>query len=560
MTLAPPADPVLSAPKGKRAQDRFFGEPGFAAVTIVMAAAILLFIVAPIAAVFVRSVGVGGDGFTVEHYFEFFKPYYLGAYWNSIKAAAISTTVIVVLSVALALYVTRVRGKRGKVVGTIALLPLVTPPFVFSLALVILFGRNGMATGPLNRAFGWDLSLYGFSGVVIAQVLGYFPVAYMLIETTMRSLSPTLESASRDLGSSPARTLFRITLPMSKVGITKAALLVFVMAIADFSNPLVIGGGERFLASETYLLVVGQFNLELAAVASVFLILPGLIIFVLQTYVMKGDVTSISSGSGMEHSPLVGWTGKLVSVLTWATSAFILLMFAMVALGAFMRVPGVNNTFTLDNFGGSSATTALANSLVVSLIAAAIAAGLGLLQGFLFVRKPIPGKQGLEFLTLFGLAVPGTAIGIGYLILFGGSPFFWTGTVSLLVLNMAFRKIGVGMQAAIAKMHQIDTSMEQASADLGTGPYKTFARVIVPLLFPSFIAGFIYAFMTAMVSVSSVIFLVSPGTELAATYILTLAESAKVGMACAVSLVLILIVLAALGILRIIEKKLDVKI
>src|SRR5699024_4463388 len=117
------------------------------------------------------------------------------------------------------------------------------------------------------------------------------------------------------------------------------------------------------------------------------------------------------------------------------------------------KIPGINNSFTLENFGGSASQTALTNSIVVSLLAAVLAAGLGMLQGYLFVRKQIPGKQTLEGLTLFGLAVPGTAMGIGYLIMFGGSPFFWTGTIALLVLNMAFRKIGVGMQAAISKMH-----------------------------------------------------------------------------------------------------------
>ena len=525
-----------------------------------MGVAILVFIVLPVLAVLVRSVGVGGDGFTFANYSAFFDRYYLGAYWNSIRAALLSTLIVVALGVFVSLYVTRGQGIGSKLVSGIALLPLVAPPFVFSLALIILFGRRGLATNWLNSTFDLDLSIYGFKGVVLAQVLGNFPVAYMLIETTMRSLNPTLEAASQDLGASQWRTLTRVTLPLSKVGITKSALLVFVMAIADFSNPLVIGGNTRFLASETYLLVVGQFNLELAAVASVFLIIPGAIIFILQTYVMKGDVTSIDTDSGAEHNQLAGWVRGLVTTVTYAFSAFVLLMFGMVAVGAFVKIPGVNNSFTLDNFGGTASTTALTNSIIVSLVAAILAAALGMLQGFLFVRKPIPAKKSLEFLTLFGLAVPGTAMGIGYLIMFGGAPFFWTNTVGLLIVNMAFRKIGVGMQAAIAKMHQVDESMEEASADLGVGPYRTFARVIVPIMAPSFVAGFVYAFMTAMVSVSAVIFLVGPGTELAATYILTLAESAKVGMASAVSLVLIAIVLASLALLKVIERRFGVKI
>src|SRR5690625_4318537 len=414
-----------------------------------MGVAILLFIILPVLAVLIRSIGIGSDGLTLSHYFEFFDPYYLGAYWNSIKAAVISTAIVVVLSVVVSLYVTRSRGIGARIMSGVSLLPLVAPPFVFSLALIILFGRRGLATNWLNSTFDLDLSIYGFNGVVLAQVLGNFPVAYMLIETTMRSLNPTLEAASQDLGASRARTLWRVTLPLSKIGITKAALLVFVMAIADFSNPLVIGGNTLFLASETYLLVVGQFNFELAAVASVFLIIPGAIIFILQTYVMKGDVTSIDTDSGAEHNQLAGWVRGLVTTVSYAFSAFVLLMFGMVAVGASVKIPGVNNSFTVDTCGGTASTTALTNSLIVSHVAAILAAALGMLQGFLFVRKPNPAKKSLEFLTLFGLAVPGTAMGNGYLIMLGGATLFRQYSMSLLFIYIAIRSFGLYNQSAI---------------------------------------------------------------------------------------------------------------
>lgn len=561
--LALTKDEVTGGPGGspkRLKKDRFFAEPGFAIATLVMAAAIVLFIIAPIGTVLIRSVGVGGEGFTLSYYAEFFDHYYLSAYWNSIKAAALSTVIVLVLSVFVAMQVTRSRSAVAKTYRGLALLPLVAPPFVFSLSLIILFGRNGIITGWIDDTFGISMSLYGFPGVVLAQVLGYFPVAYMLIENTMRSLNRDLELASRDLGQSQLRTLLRVALPLSKVGIAKAGLVVFVMAVADFANPLIIGGNTKFLASEAYLLVAGQFNLELAAVASVFLILPGLVFFVIQTYALKSDVTSIGGSSGTGHVPLTGWIKGVVGAVNTVFIGFIVLMFAMVTIGAFVKIIGVNNSFTLENFGDGQGNSAIVNSLVVSLIAAAVAAALGMFQGYLFVRKPIPGKNVLEFLTMFGLAVPGTAMGIGYVILFNGAPFFWTGTIWLLIVNMAFRKIGVGMQAAISRVHQIDTSMEEASADLGVGPYRTFGRVVVPLMLPSFVAGFVYAFMTAMVSVSAVIFLVSPGTDLASTYILTVAESGKVGLASAVSVLLIAIVLAAMGVLKFIERRFGVRI
>lgn len=553
-------DKKKPAPRGVGHKKRFFDEPGFAITSIILAAAIALFIILPLAVVLIRSFGIGGEGLTFDYYRQFFSGYYLTAYWNSTVAALLSTSIVIVLSLTVSMQVSRYRGPLATSYRGLALLPLVAPPFVFSLSLIILFGRNGLVTGWINNTFGTEFSLYGFWGVVVAQVLGYFPVGYMLIENTMRSLNYNLELASKDLGQSQIRTLFRVTFPLSRVGVLKAALVVFVMALADFGNPLIIGGNTSFLASEIYLLVIGQFNLEMAAVGSVFLLVPSLLFFIIQTYGMRSQVTSITGSSGRERVALTGIPKAVIFTVNSVFVASIALLFMMVVLGAFVRIIGVNNAFTLDNFGDAQGQSAIINSVIVSFFAALIAGVIGMLQGFLLVRKPIPGKRAFEFLTMFGLAVPGTAMGIGYLILFSGEPFFWTGTLWLLVVNLAFRKIGVGMQAAISRMHQMDKSMEEASSDLGVGPYMTFFRIIVPLMTPSLIAGFVYAFMTTMVSVSSIIFLVSPGTELGATYILTVAQSGQVGLACAVSVVLIGIVVLCMGLLKVIERKFGVKV
>src|SRR5699024_5898956 len=145
---------------------------------------------------------------------------------------------------------------------------------------------------------------------------------------------------------------------------------------------------------------------------------------------------------------------------------------------------------------------------------------LGLLQAYLSVRKNIPGKKLMEFVALFGVAVPGTVIGIGYVLIFNGPPLFLTGTVILLVINMTYRKIGVSLESGISKLHQIDHSLERASAVLRAGPIRPFRVVVLPLLRPAVVAGSVYAFMTSMVSVSAVIFVLQPGTKSAATYIL----------------------------------------
>ncbi|MBY7144650.1 iron ABC transporter permease [Virgibacillus sp. NKC19-3] len=541
---------------------RFWAEPWFAIATIILAVAIIVFIVAPVFAVLLKSFGIGTGQLTLDYYKQFFQAsYYWDALLNSILSAVISTVIVLFLSINIALYVTRSKSFLSKSFQGIALLPLVAPPFIFSLALIILFGRSGIVTDYVSQLFGGQFSIYGFWGVVLAQIIGYFPIGYMLVESTMRNMNADLEYAAQDLGANQWRTIGGITLPLAKSGIIKAGLLVFVMALADFSNPLIIGGGTRFLASEAYLLVVGQHNLELAAVLGVFLIIPSLLIFIFQTYFLKdSSVGTISGESGSHSVPLSKSVKSFVGTISGLFTAFILLMFVMVVLGAFVKIIGINNTFTLEHFNNRTGWDSLYTSLIVSFISALLAAGIGILQGFLFARKPIPGKKLLEFLTLFGLAVPGTVMGIGYVLIFNGPPFFLTGTVMILVLNMTFRKIGVGLEAAISKMHQIDTSMEEASNDLGAGPYKTFWKVIVPLMVPPFTAGFIYAFMTAMVSISSVVFLISPNTNLVAIYILNLAEQAKIGLASAMSFIMIVIVLACLALLKFVEKKTGIRI
>ena len=546
----------------KSAWKRFWAEPIFAVAAIIVSILLLIFILLPLFAVLLRSFGIGDEGFTLDNYKQFFqRSSYFKALINSIMVGIVSTSIIISISIPFALYVTRTKSAISKVYRGLSLLPMVAPPFIFSLSLIILFGRRGVITEILNDLFGLQFSIYGFWGVVIAQVLSLFPVAFMMIETSLRSIDSSLEHAARNLGSTQTRTIFNITLPLASTGILKGALLVFVMALADFSNPIIIGGETSFLASDAYLLVTGQQNLEMGAVLGVFLIIPSLIVFIFQTYYVKDtDMTSIGSGSGGGNAPLNKGLRGITFGISTLMSLFITTMFVMVVLGGFVKIIGVNNTFTLDHFSDPSGWNFITTSVIVSFLAALLASFLGLLQAYLSVRKNIPGKKLMEFVALFGVAVPGTVIGIGYVLIFNGPPLFLTGTVILLVINMTYRKIGVSLESGISKLHQIDVSMEEASADLGAGPIRTFRRVVLPLLSPAFVAGFVYAFMTSMVSVSAVIFLISPGTNLAATYILNLASQASVGRASAMSVILIVVVLICMSILKWIENRYDTKI
>ncbi len=541
---------------------KIWSEPGFGIAALIIIISLLIFILVPVFIVIIKSIGWGSGTITLNNYKIFFKTsYYFKALLNSLSAATITTVIVIPLSVIFSLYVTRSHSIISKFYRAIVQLPLVAPPFIFSLALIILLGRRGIVSSFISNIIGSHFSIYGFKGVVVAQILGSLPVAFMLVESSLRTISGSVEHASRDLGAGQGRTILKITLPLAYTGIIKAALLVFVMAIADFGNPMIIGGGKPFLASSTYLLVIGQQNLEMAAVLGVFLIIPSLVVFLLQTYYLKDkDYASIGGASGGVNLPLTKPIKALVFIVSSVAVISIASLFAVVVVAALVKVIGVNNAFTLEYFATHAGWNAVLTSVKVSFFAAVLSAALGIVQGYLLERKEVPAKNLIEFTSLFGLAVPGTVMGIGYVLAFKGAPFYLTGTVLLLVLNMTYRKIGVGMQAAISKLQQLDRSMEDASSDLGASPYRTFFRVTLPLLSPAVVVGFVYTFMTSMVSVSAIVFLMSPRTRLVAAYILNLAEQAAIGKASAMSVVVIIIALICQRLLHFIEKRTQVGI
>lgn len=558
-------DTVLTSEHRKRSTSRqltsrrrrLAEEPGFVVAAVAIAGLFGLFIVFPILSVLRTSFGAGGS-FSLSHYADFFRfSYYYKALTNSLVLGLVVTTIVVVVGVFYALWATNVRGRWVSLYKGLALLPLVAPPFVFSLSLIVLGGRRGLVAKLLGVS---GFSIYGWTGVIVAQAIAFFPLGYMMIESVMRSVNASLYDASADLGAGSWQTFRTVTLPLIAPGLVKAALLVFAMSLADFGNPMMVGGGLAFLATEAYLLVVGQYNLEMAAVLSVFLVMPSLVIFVLHNYLLKDRVyTTIGGEAGSREFRPIHWSLKLVAgAVAHGAAAIILATFAVVFLTAFTKIVGIDYTLTLEHFKTQVGWGAFATSLKVSSVAALLAAVLGVFTAYILARKPIPGKGLLEFAGLFGFAVPGTVLGLGYILAFNRPPLLLTGTLGVLVLNMLFRNVAVGLEAGIGKLQQMDIALEEASADLGARPLTTLGRVVLPIMGSAFSVGFVYTFMTSMIAVSSAIFLVAPGMNLAAIYILNLAEQAAIGRAAAMSVLLIGTVLASLGFVRLIAGQAEV--
>jgi iron(III) transport system permease protein len=214
----------------------------------------------------------------------------------------------------------------------------------------------------------------------------------------------------------------------------------------------------------------------------------------------------------------------------------------------------------MEHFASYSGWKALKTSFTVSGIAAVITAFTSIIFSYILVRKNPAARDVLEFIALLGFAVPGTVMGIGYILVFNKPPFMITGTLAIIILNISFREFPVGLEAGIGKLHQIDVSIEEASRDLGANSIKTFIKAALPLMSSAFAASFLYTFMVGMITISAVIFLIAPGTNLASLLILRLAETGNIGKASAMAVMLTLIVLTSLMLLRVISKKTKMEI
>jgi iron(III) transport system permease protein len=506
------------------------------------------FLLYPIAAVLVKSVR-GPEGFTLEHYRTFLgKGYYHQSLYNTLLLGAINTVVCLVVGFCLAYMTTRGPRPLRRPLKVISLVPLIAPPYLFALSLIILLGRNGLVT----KALDLDWQLYGFGGVVLSQSLAFIPLAYLMIESTMMSLDPNLEESAYDLGASEATILRTITIPLLAPGLLKAALLVFVMTIAEFGNAAILGGRTPFLAPDTYTAITGESDFHMGSVLSVVLILPCVLIFLAHNYLIEGRTFTTIRGKPVASEPrrITPLVKIPFAIVAAGAAAAIFVCFAVVLAASFYKILGVTDRFTLVNYLDFTSNQAIYNSLRVSFVAAAIGATIGVLLAYVIVRGKFRGRGFVEMVALSGFALPGTVLGIGYLLAFSAPPLKLTGGIMILALNCVFRFLAVGVEAGISKLHQIHVEIEEASADLGASSLATFRRIVLPIMFPAFLAGFIYTVMTAIVSLSAVVFLVSPGFELAAVRIFDAAVYGEIGIASATMMKLVLAVaacMAALG-------------
>ncbi|MER9030354.1 iron ABC transporter permease [Mesorhizobium sp. LNJC405B00] len=488
-----------------------------------------------------------------------------GVAWNTVAIAVLVGFFCTALGLALALIALRTKLPAKWLLRGLSILPIITPPFVIGLALILLFGRAGIVTNLMSVHLGIPRSrwIYGIAGITIAQVLAFTPIAFLVLVGVLQGVSPSMEEASQTLRASRWRTFRTVTWPLIRPGLASAFLISFIESMADFANPLVLGGNFNVLSTDIFFAVVGAAHDQgRAAVLAIVLLMFTLAAFVIQRRWIgsRSYVTVAGKGDGGVPAtlPKALRIGCYATVVPWLVLTIV--VYGIILGGGFVQSIGRDNTPTLEYFltafsiekgvngwfFSGSAWPSLLMTIGLALVAMPFTAALGILTAYLLDRQRFAGRTMFEFLAMMSFAIPGTVIGVSYILAFNVPPVQLTGTGLIIVISFIFRNMPVAIRAGLANLGQIDKSLDEASLTLGARSFATLRRVILPILKPAIVTAMIYSFVRAVTAVSAVIFLASGRFNLATVYIVGRADVGEYGIAIVYSAVMIVVMMVIL--------------
>lgn len=471
---------------------------------------------------------------------------WLGVLGRSLAVAAVSTGLAVTFGGGLAYAVTSTDVPGKRLVAIACRLPAVLPPFFAALALLLLFGDGGV----VPRALGLRVGIAGFAGIVLAQTVAFLPDAFLVLVRTLRRTDDALEEAAVNLGADALVTARRVTLARARPGLASAALSVFILSLADFGNPFLIGGGFGVLSTEIYARAAGAHDLAGAAVLSVLLLAPCLLAHTVSTGWLglppRPSRWAIRLGAGRYLSPLAR---RLFFAAAAGGAGALLCLYGGIALASIVGLSGGGLRLSLVHYRrlATTATSPILDSLVLALLAAGIGGVLATAIGRFVTRARVVGAGLIERWAWLPAAVPGIVLGVGYLLAFGGAPLSLAGTIWLLVASVVFGKLPRAVSAAVELERDLPPALEEVARSLGAGPARTFARVTLPCLAPAGVATFVDLFIDGVAAVSALLLLLPQGFAPLSVAGLGLARQGELGLACALGTVLGALVLGAVA-------------
>ena len=534
---------------------KLMADPIMMTTIILLITFLTLFILYPLAILLVDSFVGDGNGFSFSAFERIFQmPTFTKSITNTLKVGflvGILSTLVGLLFAYGEVYV-RMNKAVGGLFKVVSTLPVVSPPFVLSLSMILLFGRSGLITRHLLGIY--DNSVYGYWGIVIVQTLTFFPVCYMMLKGLRKNIDPSLEEAARDMGASRWKVFTSVTLPLILPGLGNAFLVTFIESIADFANPMLIGGSYDTLATTIYLQITGSYDKVGAAAMAVVLLCITLLMFAVQKYYLERKTAATLTGKASRARMLIEDRSVKIplTILCSATALFVIMMYLCVPIGALFPTwgykffPLTGKWFKLV-FTSYHGLEAFWDSFRLSLIAAPITALLSMIISYLVVKRRFKSKGFIEAVSMLAMAVPGTVLGVGYIRGFSGGLFRTGflqglyGTAAILIIVFVVRSLPTGTRSGISALRQIDKSIEESAYDMGANSFRVFMTVTLPLIKDSFLSGLVTAFVRSITAISAIILLVTPKVLLITVQINEFAEKGSYSLACAFATILIII-------------------
>jgi len=520
---------------------------------------LMLFILYPLSILLVDSLYVDKK-LTIDIFIRIFKmPAFTTAIRNTLKLGVVSGiggTVIGFLFAYVDAYVNVGSKIVKKLFGAVSILPVVSPPFVLSLSAIFLFGRTGLIT---RTVFGLSTTaLYGLRGIALVQILTFFPVCYLMLKGLLKNIDPSLEEAARSMGASRWKVFTTVTLPLLLPGLGNAFLITFIESVADFANPMIIGGNYDTLATSIYLQLTGAYDKSGATAMAVVLLTISMGLFIMEKYWLeRKSVATLSGKASRERVPISDASVRrpLVAFCT-AVTVFVLIMYSLVPLGSLFKLWGRDYSLSLKWYVyvfKNKGYRVFTDSMLLSAVASPLTAILSTMIAWIVVKRSFKGKAFMEFVAMLAMAVPGTVLGVGFIRGYN-SGLFHTGlmqglygTAAILILVFIVRSLPVGTRSGIAALNQIDKSIEEAAYDMGASSFRVFMTVTLPLIKDSFFSGLVTTFVRSITAISAIILLVTPRYLLITVRINEHAEKGNYGIACAYASILILITYIAIS-------------
>ena len=534
---------------------KLFADPVMITTIVLLIAFLSVFILYPLAILLVDSIYSQNTGLTLQFFRESFGKYtFIRAITNTLKVGflvGILSAAVGLLFAYVEVYVkVRTRFMSG-LFKVVSMLPVVSPPFVLSLSMIMLFGKAGILT---RHVLGiYDNNVYGFWGIAIVQTMTFFPVCYMMFRGLLKNIDPSMEEAARDMGASRFKVFTSVTLPLLLPGIGNAFLVTFIESIADFANPMIIGGSYDTLATTIYLQITGAYDKNGACAMAVVLLGITMIMFLVQKFYLEKKTAATLTGKASRARMLIEDRSVTIplTIFCSAVALFVIMMYVCVPFGALFRTWGRDFSLTTrwfeQVFTRYKGLKAFQDSFMLSLIAAPITALLSMIISYLVVKRKFKTKGFIELVSMLAMAVPGTVLGIGYIRGFAGGMFrtgFLQGIYGsgvILVIVFVVRSLPTGTRSGISALRQIDKSIEESAYDMGAGSLKVFTSVTLPLIKDSFLSGLVTAFVRSITAISAIILLVTPSYLRITVQINEFAEKGSYGIACAFATILIVI-------------------